>query len=1136
MRRFECDVCIIGGGITAAMLAEKLSELKPGLAITVVEAGKSIFDFENRQEYRKRFAAYGENPWPEDFIEDQSAKGIISRTMAVGGSALHWGGTCNRFSVEDLRLKSMYGLAVDWPIEWAELERYYCEAEQRLGVSGEPGPFPEDKRSEPYPMRPMPLSHNLRELKTWAEKSGIPFWGTPQAKNTVPYGGRQQCIRCNTCSICPTGARYSPDFTFKQLLERKKIALHEQTLVRKLVLHAGKSTVALAQAVDRRNPDEAVEYRARQFVLAAGYTWSPHLLLLSGLANRSGHVGRYMNGHAFLSAQIELDAKIYPGMNEQYGLVSRRFFRCPPDKPFVRHDLRIWESSAGRQPRLRSDDGRLLLGDALLADWRSRAQRGAARVRAYYDVHPSKESTLTLDEAVKNRYGDPMPKIEHKLNEASMARRPAARKHILDIFGQLAKANSAKILSTSDGSYLDHPAGGCRMGNDPSTSVCDSYGRTHDHENLFVVGAPTLPTAGCTNGTLTFVALTLRSAARIVAMLAFALCAAGLRAQQWPVYGNDPGGSKYSPLDQINRSNVGGLKPAWEWKTGESPIEQYKTFPGVFQATPIMIDGVLYLNTPYNRVVALDSETGRELWSYDPKAYEDGQPPNGTGFVHRGVAAWRDGAKLRIFINSRYRLICLDAETGKPVHSFGDNGIVNLTQGLMWETNPKHYTNTSPPVVHKDLVILGNGVGDRLVYKNDPPGDVRAWNARTGKMVWSFHTVPQKGEFGNDTWEQGSEKITGHTNVWAPFTADEQRGLVYLPVSTPSNDFYGVRRPGANLFAESIVCLDANTGKRRWHYQIVHHGLWDYDLPSPPNVVTINVNGRKIDAVVQLAKMGFVFVFDRLTGKPVWPIEERPVPRSDVPGEHSWPTQPFPTKPAPIADQGVSLDDAFDLTPELKLEAQAELKKYRIGPLYTPPSFEGTLMRPGIIGGANWGGGAFDPETGILYVKTSNTASLARLAKALPSDEVDAEYTRQGATDASFHNGLPLVKPPYGQLSAVDLNRGQLAWRVTFGDMPQLRKHPALDGVTLPEKFGVPGAQGVIVTKGGIVFAGGGDLAFHAVDKSTGRDLWTWPLSRRVTGTPMTYRAKDGRQYVVVATTGAGRGGEAVLMAFALER
>ncbi len=511
----ECDVCILGGGISAAMLALKLSELRPGISVTVVEAGSRLFDVENRMKYRQRSIDYAENPWPGDFIEDQSARNVISRTMAAGGSALHWGGTCNRFSEEDLRLHSMYGMYTDWPIEWAELEKYYCEAERRLGVSGEPSPHAEDRRSEPYPMTAMAMTHNLIELKRWAEKSGLPFQTTPQAKNTRPYDGRAECIRCNTCSICPTGARYSPDFTFKRLLERKSFALHDRTLVRKLVLHEGKRTVAAAQAVHRDRAGEAIEYRAPVFVVASGYCWSSHLLLLSGLANSSGLVGRYLCGHAFHSAFVEIDAKIYPGMNEQHGLISRQYFRCKPGGPFVRHDLRVWESAAGHEPRLRGAGGRILLGDALLADWRARAQRGTARVRGYYDVHPDRDSSLTLDTSTKNRWGDPLPAIQHRADPASQAREGAVREHFQQLFGKLAQADRGKILSTSAGNYWDHPAGGCRMGTDPKTSVVDSYGQTHDHENLFVVGSPTLPNAGCTNGTLTFVALTLRSAEKV---------------------------------------------------------------------------------------------------------------------------------------------------------------------------------------------------------------------------------------------------------------------------------------------------------------------------------------------------------------------------------------------------------------------------------------------------------------------------------------------------------------------------------------------------------------------------------------------------------------------------------------------
>jgi quinoprotein glucose dehydrogenase len=605
--------------------------------------------------------------------------------------------------------------------------------------------------------------------------------------------------------------------------------------------------------------------------------------------------------------------------------------------------------------------------------------------------------------------------------------------------------------------------------------------------------------------------------------------------QGWPVFSGDPGARKYSSLADIDRSNVSRLSLAWQWQTGEQPLTRYTTSPGMFETTPLMVDGVLYLSTPYNRVVALESRSGREIWSYDPKAYVAGQVPNGTGFVHRGVAAWRDpqSKALRILINSRDRLIELDARTGLPVAGFGHEGVVDLLDGLQWPVNPKHYTNTSPPLVYGNLVILGNGVADRLIYRRDPPGDVRAFDARTGRRVWTFHTVPRDGEFGSDTWEHGSNHYTGHTNVWAPMSLDARRGLLYLPVSTPSNDFYGGNRLGADLFADSLVCLDAKTGTRRWHRQFVHHGLWDYDPPSAPILVTLKHDNRNVDAVVQLTKQGFAFVFDRISGQPLWPIEERPVPASDVPGERSWPTQPFQSALPALAPQGVTLDDATDLTPQLHAEAIEVLKRIRIGPLFTPPSTQGTLVRPGLDGGTDWGGGAFDPDSGMLYVKVNDDPSLV-----FP-DITDAQgnVPAVGPNDSTnisllIRHRIPILKPPYAYLQALDLNNGRMLWKRPFGDNPGVRNHPALAGVELPAQLGAVGNGGLLVTAGGLVFAGSGDRALHAIDKATGEDLWTYPTGElRCNGSPMTYRI-EGRQYVVIAVGGPGEG--ARLLAFTL--
>jgi quinoprotein glucose dehydrogenase len=615
---------------------------------------------------------------------------------------------------------------------------------------------------------------------------------------------------------------------------------------------------------------------------------------------------------------------------------------------------------------------------------------------------------------------------------------------------------------------------------------------------------------------------------------------------EWPHYGGDAGGMKYSPLEDINRDNVASLAPAWSWETGESAIPETDSTraarPGNFQVTPLMVNDTLYLSTPFNRVVALDAATGREFWTFEPGAWRAGQPSNGTGLVHRGVALWTDGRERRVFMNSRWRLIALDAASGKPIPTFGQQGEVDLTRDLEWPVNRVHYTNTSPPVVWGDLVIVGNGVGDRLMYRNDPPGDVQAFDVRTGRRAWRFRTVPGPGEFGHDTWRDSSWRFTGHTNVWAPFTVDSARGLVYLPVGTPSNDWYGGRRKGANLFAESIVCLDARTGKRVWHFQVAHHGLWDYDLPAPPNVVTISRGAERIDAVVVPTKQGFLFVFDRVTGRPLWPIEERPVPASDEPGEEAWPTQPFPTKPLPVSRQGFTIDDVADFTPIVRDSARAVASRHRLGPLYTPPSMEGTITMPGVIGGVGWGGAAYDPETSTLYVKASNSPSLARIARrASPSDTIDVEYTidlgntglgvRVPVPGGGRAGSIPISKPPYGTLTAVDLATGEFRWQVPIGDTPEVRNHPALRGIALPPALGVSGAPGAMVTRGGLVFLSGGGSTLYAIDARDGSTRWEAALGTRGYSNPMTYRTSSGRQFVLIAT---GGGSAATLRTFAL--
>ena len=651
--------------------------------------------------------------------------------------------------------------------------------------------------------------------------------------------------------------------------------------------------------------------------------------------------------------------------------------------------------------------------------------------------------------------------------------------------------------------------------------------------------------------------------AALVAAVAGATAAAQDRSGdmvEWPYVGADQGASKYSPLADVDVSNVETLEVAWTWEPNELPNQEFRTRPGSFEVMPLMIDNIVYVSTMYTRVVALDADTGEQLWAFDPEAWRtgpEGGPPG--GFKHRGVAVWPAnanraagaGEEMRVFINSRDSLYALNAADGTPIDSFGDGGRVLLTGNFPNPVTHEMFDQTSPPVVFEDLVIVGSRVPDRIQQRFDTPGSVQAFDVHTGERRWVFYTVPQSNDaFGADTWEGGSWRFTGHANVWGLMSLDAERGLLYLPTSTPSSDYWGGRRLGANLFAESLVCLDARTGEREWHFQAVHHGLWDYDFTSAPNLATLTVDGRTIDAVAEVSKQGFAYVFDRVTGEPVWPIEERPVDTdTDVPGEVVYPTQPFPTKPPPFARQGVSLDDANDLTPEIHGIAVEELQTYRIGPLFTPPSLQGTLQRPRVDGGANWGGAALDPTTNRLYVRTSEGVSANQVCETHPDlPEVDVAYTNncprggsagifQGlggyvAAERSRLGPIPLVKPPYARLVAIDLNAGDIAWSVPFGEGSRImRAHPLLRGVDLPDRLGTPGANGPMVTAGGLVFLGGGDPYLYAFDAATGREVTRVATEFRTSGNPMTYRSRAGRQFILIAT---GAGPDARLVAFAL--
>ncbi|HYR87987.1 MAG TPA: pyrroloquinoline quinone-dependent dehydrogenase [Terriglobia bacterium] len=648
----------------------------------------------------------------------------------------------------------------------------------------------------------------------------------------------------------------------------------------------------------------------------------------------------------------------------------------------------------------------------------------------------------------------------------------------------------------------------------------------------------------------------------------------GAKNGEWRTYGGDVGNTRYSPLDQINADNFSKLEVAWRFKTdnlGPRPETQ-------LEGTPLMANGIIYATGGTRRaVVALDAATGEQLWVHTEREGARGAaaPRQLSG---RGLAYWTDGTEERIlYVTPGYRLIALDAKTGIPSPTFGNKGVVDLKLDDDQEMDlvTGEVGLHAAPTVAKNVVIVGaaHRTGANPKSKKNVKGYVRGFDVKTGKRLWIFHTIPLPREYGNETWEQNSWEYTGNTGVWGQISVDEELGLVYLPVESPTGDYYGGHRPGNGLFGETLVAVDLQTGVRKWHYQLVHHGIWDMDIPAPPILADITINGQTIKAVAQPTKQATLYVFDRTNGRPIWPIEERPAPKGDVPGEWYSPTQPFPTKPAAYDHTGVSIDDLIDFTPALREEAVKLVSKYKLGPMFTPPvvsKIEGpiaTLTMGTSGGGTNWPGGSFDPETHMLYVSSQSVITPLGLVPP-PAGFTDMNFIQGMATtgprltggsgsnagaDAApaaaegggtglTVQGLPLVKPPYGRISGIDLNKGEIVWQVAHGDTPDnVRNNAALRGLNVP-RTGRPGTVGTLVTKtlviageAGVVTMANGrrGAMLRAYDKATGKEVGAVYMPAGQSGSPMTY-SLNGNQYIVVSISGGGYTGE--LLAFRLPK